>query len=84
MDVNDAELLALAGDDSSDGGNTPAPSTTAKAASPLPPTGNSHINTKDSSAGLRNSTPNTSAKPGAGDRTKTKVLKADSEEEGEA
>ncbi len=84
MDVNDAELLALAGDDSSDEGNTPVPSSTAKVASPLPPASSSHNLTRDPSAGIRSSTPNTSSKSAAGKRTKKMPRKADSEEEGEA
>ena len=84
MDVNDAELLALAGDDSSDEGNTPAPSTITKAASPLPPTSTSQNNVRDASAGRNNSTPIPSAKPAGGKHTKKTIRKADSEEEGEA
>ena len=39
MDVDDAELLALAGGDSSDEESPPAAASMAKAASPLPPSG---------------------------------------------
>ena len=83
MDVNDAELLALAGDDSSDEGNTPAPSTAIKAASPLPPPSNlqNHITDVPS---VRNSTPKASAKLAGANRTKKTTRKTDSEEEGEA
>ena len=83
MDVNDAELLALAGDDSSDEGSTPVPSTALKAASPLPPASSSQIHTTDV-PGVRNSTPKASAKPTGSQRTKKTTRKADSEEEGEA
>lgn len=84
MDVNDAELLALAGDDSSDEGNTPVPSTTAKAASPLPPASGFHNHVNDAPSGTNNSTPHASAKPPGSKRTKKTLRKADSEEEGEA
>ena len=82
MDVNDAELLALAGDDSSDEGNTPAPSAPAKTAWPLPPTIIPPITVKETSTGMGNSNPNIAAKA-----TKAKYVKkrkADSEDEGEA
>ena len=82
MDVNDAELLALAGDDSSDEGNTLAPSATGNTASPLPPTNKPQSSAKDSSAGLKRSSLNTSTKT-AGGRTQM-TSTADSEEEGEA
>ena len=84
MDVNDAELLALAGDTSSDEGHTPAPPATTKKASPLPPTDTSHAMIRDSSVGMSNSTPNPSAKAEGVKRTKKPMRKADSEEEGEA
>ena len=84
MDVNDAELLALAGDDSSDEGITPAPSATTKAASPLPPTSGSYTHARDVSAGVSNSTPNAAVKPVSVKRPKKVARKADSEEEGEA
>lgn len=83
MDVNDAELLALAGDDSSDEGDTPAPAT-AKSVSPLLSTSTSQIHAKDASASISSSTPNASGKlPGARKAVK-KTRKDDSEEEGEA
>lgn len=81
MDI-DADLLALAGDDSSDEGNTPVPNSTAKAPSPLPPARNSSTNAKDSPATLKNSTSNASTKVLSAKRTKKR--KEDSEEEGEA
>ena len=84
MDVNDAELLALAGDDSSDEGITPAPSATTKAASPLPPTNSSYNHTRDGSAGVSSLTPNAAARHAGVKRTKNGLRKADSEEEGEA
>ena len=84
MDVDDAELLALAGGDSSDEEKPPAQVPTAKAASPLPPTGSSQHYTKSPSVGLSNSTPNASAKAAGGSKHLRKTRKDDSEEEGEA
>lgn len=83
MDVTDADLLALAGDDSSDEGTTPAPTATTKAVSPILPASRSLSHTKDTSVTITNSTPSTSGKPAGGKLTK-KTLKDDSEEEGEA
>lgn len=83
MDVTDADLLALAGDDSSDEGTTPAPNTTIKAVSPVPPISRSVSYTKDTSASINNSTPTISNKLAGGKRAK-KTRKDDSEEEGEA
>ncbi|KAL6721366.1 RNA polymerase-associated protein rtf1 [Lecanora helva] len=83
-DVNDAELLALAGDDSSDEGNTPMPSTTDKTASPLPPTSTVQNHTKDASVSARNSTPTASVRASSEKRVKKPMRRAESEEEGEA
>ena len=83
MDVDDAELLALAGGDSSDE-ETPAPTPAAKAASPLPPTSSSQSLAKGASPGMSNSTPNASAKAIGGSKRVKKARKNDSEEEGEA
>ena len=78
MEVDDAELLALAGgDDSSDEETTEAPPTTTKAASPLPTIALSPPHTKDRSS----MTPN--AKRG-GTSKAVKKRKAESEDEGEA
>ncbi|KAL2048840.1 hypothetical protein ABVK25_010898 [Lepraria finkii] len=83
MDVDDAELLALAGGDSSDD-ETPAPTAAAKSASPLPPASSSQHHAKGASPGMSNSTPNASAKPVGGSKRGKKICKDDSEEEGEA
>lgn len=83
MDVTDADLLALAGDDSSDEETAPAPTITSKAVSPLPPASKLSSHAKDTPATMRNSTPSTSGKVPGGKRAK-KIHKADSEEEGEA
>ena len=80
MEVDDAELLALAGgDDSSDDEPTQAPPTAPKAVSPLPPTTFSPPQIKDRSS----VTPNTSAKHG-GTSKSVRKRKAESEDEGEA
>ncbi len=84
MDVDDAELLALAGGDSSDEESPPAAASTAKAASPLPPTGSSQHYAKSPSVGVSNSTPNASAKVAGGTKRVKRARKDDSEEEGEA
>lgn len=79
MEVDDAELLALAGgDDSSDEETTQAPPTVAKAISPIPAIALSPPHTKDQSS----LTPNASAKRGASKTVKKR--KAESEDEGEA
>lgn len=83
MDVTDADLLALAGDDSSDEGTTPAFNATTKAISPVPPISRSVSHTKDTSPTINNSTLSTSNKLAGGKRAK-KTRKDDSEEEGEA
>jgi len=83
MDVTDADLLALAGDDSSDEESTPAPMTAANIVLPMPPASKSLIHPKDTSATMSNSTPSTSGKLVGGKRVK-KTQKDDSEEEGEA
>lgn len=80
MDVTDADLLALAGEDSSDEEITPAPAAIAKAISPVPPA-KSH--SKDASANTNTSTRNASGKLAGGKRVK-KTQKNDPEEEGEA
>lgn len=80
MEVDDAELLALAGgDDSSDEETTQAPSTAAKAISPLPTIALSPPKTEDQSG----MTPKVSAKH-AGASKAVKNRKAESEDEGEA
>ena len=84
MDVEDAELLALAGDDSSDEDSLPAATSTAKAPSPLPPTSTSQHYAKSPSVGVSNSTPNASAKAAGGTKRAKRARKDDSEEEGEA
>lgn len=83
MDVTDADLLALAGDDSSDEGTTPAPTTATNAVSRIPPASRSLSYTKDTSANVNNSTPSTSGKLAAGKRAK-KTRKDGSQEAGEA
>ena len=83
MDVDDAELLALAGGDSSDD-ETPAPTAAAKSTSPLPPASSSQHHAKGASPGMSNSTPNASAKPVGGSKRGKKICRDDSEEEGEA
>lgn len=81
MEVDDAELLALAGgDDSSDEEITQAPTTLAKAVSPMPVGSSTQTNAK-SPSGV---TPNTTAKRGPGTKGMKKTRKDDSEEEGEA
>ena len=80
MEVDDRELLALAGgDDSSDDEPTQAPPTATKDVSPLPPTAFSPPHAKERSS----VTPNTSAKHGGVSKT-VKKRKAESEDEGEA
>lgn len=80
MEVDDAELLALAGgDDSSDEETTEAPPAAAKAISPLPTIALSPPHTKDRPS----MTPNTSAKRGGASKV-VKKRKAESEDEGEA
>ena len=80
MEVDDAELLALAGgDDSSDEETTQAPPTAVKANSPLPTIALSSPHTKDRSS----VTPNASAKRGVTSKAVNK-RKAESEDEGEA
>lgn len=80
MEVDDAELLALAGgDDSSDEDTTQAQPTAAKAISPLPTFALSPPHTKDQS----NLTPNASTKRGGASKS-AKKRKAESEDEGEA
>ena len=80
MEVDDAELLALAGgDDSSDEETTQAPPTAAKVNSPLPTIALSSPHTKDRSS----VTPNASAKRGGTTKAVNK-RKAESEDEGEA
>ncbi|KAL2045146.1 hypothetical protein N7G274_002227 [Stereocaulon virgatum] len=83
MDVEDAEILALAGGDSSDE-ESPATAATAKAASPLPPTSSSQQYAIGASPGMSNSTPNASAKVTGGSKRVKKAHKDDSDEEGEA
>ena len=79
MEVDDAELLALAGgDDSSDDETTQAPTAT-KAISPLPTISFSPPHTKDRSS----MTPKASTKSG-GPSKAVKKRKAESEDEGEA
>ncbi len=81
MEVDDAELLALAGgDDSSDEETTQAPPPAAKAASPLPKIALSPPHAKDRSS----LTPNASAKRGGASKAMKKQRKAESEDEGEA
>ena len=78
MEVDDAELLALAGgDDSSDEETTEAPPTTAKAVSPLPTIALSPPHTKDRSSMTPNAKRGDTSKP-------MKQRKAESEDEGEA
>ena len=81
MEVDDAELLALAGgDDSSDEETIPPPPTTAvKAISPIPTIALSPPDNKDRSS----VTPNASAKRGGSSKA-VKKRKAESEDEGEA
>jgi hypothetical protein len=83
MDVEDAEILALAGGDSSDE-ESPATAATAKAPSPLPPTSISQHHATGASPGMSNSTPNASSKVTGGSKRVKKARKDDSEEEGEA
>lgn len=80
MEVDDAELLALAGgDDSSDEETTQAPPTVAQAISPVPTIALSPPHSKDRSS----MTPNASAKR-AGASKAVRKRKAESEDEGEA
>ena len=80
MEVDDAELLALAGgDDSSDEDTPQAPPAPAKPISPLPTLSLSSPHTKDQSS----LTPNASAKRGGASKS-LKQRKAESEDEGEA
>ena len=80
MEVDDAELLALAGgDDSSDEETTQAPPTAIKANSPLPTISFSPPHNKDRSS----VTPNASTKHGGASKA-VKKRKAESEDEGEA
>lgn len=80
MEVDDAELLALAGgDDSSDEETTQAAPTAPQATSPLPTIALSPPNTKHRSS----LTPNASAKRGGASKA-VKKRKAESEDEGEA
>lgn len=80
MEVDDAELLALAGgDDSSDEEITQAAPTTTKPISPLPTIALSPPHTKDRSS----VTPNALAKRKGTGKT-VKKRKAESEDEGEA
>ena len=80
MEVDDAELLALAGgDDSSDEEPSQAPATTAKAISPLPTIALSPPPAKDRSS----LTPSASAKRGGASKA-GKKRKAEFEDEGEA
>ena len=79
MEVDDAELLALAGgDDSSDEETTQAPPTAPQTTSPLPTIALSPPHTKDRSS----LTPNASKRGGASKAVKKR--KAESEDEGEA
>ena len=79
MEVDDAELLALAGgDDSSDEETSQAPPAT-KAISPLPTISFSPPHTKERSS----VTPNASTKRGGASKA-AKKRKAESEDEGEA
>ena len=81
MEVDDAELLALAGgDDSSDEETTQAPPTAPQTTSPLPTIALSPPHTKDRSS----LTPNASAKPRGGTSKAVKKRKTESEDEGEA
>lgn len=82
MDVTDADLLALAGEDSSDEETTPAPAAIAKAVSPVPPVKSLNHN-KDASANTNTSSRNASGKLAGGKRVK-KTQKNEPEEEGEA
>ena len=80
MEVDDAELLALAGgDDSSDEETTQAPPTAPQTTSPLPTIALSPPHAKDRSS----LTPNASAKRGGASKA-VKNRKAESEDEGEA
>ena len=80
MEVDDAELLALAGgDDSSDEETTQAPPPAIKAKSPLPTISFSPPHIKDRSS----VTPNASTKHGGASKA-VKKRKAESEDEGEA
>ena len=80
MEVDDAELLALAGgDDSSDEDTPQAPPAVAKPISPLPSLSLSSPHSKDQSS----LTPNASAKRGGASKS-LKKRKAESEDEGEA
>ena len=80
MEVDDAELLALAGgDDSSDDETTQAPPTATKAISPLPIISFSPPHTQDRSS----MTPKASTKS-RGPSKAVKKRKAESEDEGEA
>lgn len=80
MEVDDRELLALAGgEDSSDEETTQALSTAAKALSPIPAVALSPPHTKDRSS----LTPNASSKRQGPSKT-VKKRKAESEDEGEA
>ncbi|KAK4693149.1 RNA polymerase-associated protein RTF1, partial [Lecanoromycetidae sp. Uapishka_2] len=77
MDVEDAELLALAGGDSSDEEDTKP--TISKAVSPLP-----SIEVSQPAATGSNSTPRVSTKRGGNNKAMKKTRKDDSEEDGEA
>jgi len=77
MDVEDAELLALAGGDSSDEEDTKP--TITKAVSPLP-----SIEISQPTFSGSNSTPRPSTKRGGSTKTMKKTRKDDSEEDGEA
>ena len=80
MEVDDAELLALAGgDDSSDEETSQAPPPATKAISPLPTISFSPPHTKERSS----VTPNASIKRGGASKA-AKKRKAESEDEGEA
>ena len=80
----DAELLALAGDDSS--GEEPSKPTniTTKAASPLSPAGPSTVKVGDTSSSKSNMTSKGPAKVNGNATKAKKGRKDDSEEEGEA
>ena len=82
MDVNDAELLALAGDNSSDEATTPAPVSTTKPRSPTPAANSNPIRQRDASAGVGNSTLKPSIMNAGSKRSKNSHK--DDTEEGEA
>ena len=84
MAVDDAELLALAGGESSDEETTQAPTSAAKQPlSPMPTAGISHSIAKSVSPGVSSNAPNGSAKRKGGQKPAKKVRK-DESEEGEA